>query len=425
MCVFYSLASFLGGLSVGLFFVYLIYLKIGKLQSELTRLNLANKELAVKNELLEKELSYLEDRGAKLESKLNSIVSELKDLSASTLERYISYLKDFGTSVLGDKLAEAQKVVHAHENEVKRVIKPLEERLSELRSLVEMFKIEGEKNFGSIESFLRSVNNYLLRLEKEKQELVKALKRPEIRGRWGEIHLQNAVELAGMEKFCDFITQPVLENNMRPDLMIKLPGNKVVVVDSKVPLDAYFDAIEEVDTKLKEEKIKKHIKQIKSHISSLASKKYWKLVGSPEFVVMYIPLESCFRVAVEKEPELIEFGIKQGVLVCGPVNLVALLKTVYISWQRERVTEYAQEIEKLGTVLYERILYFLNLWAKLGESIKKSVDIYNKGCGTLQARVLPSLKKMKNVQRSNESPVPPVSIDVTVRGDFLEDDGIG
>src|SRR3954447_19986203 len=234
-------------------------------------------------------------------------------------------------------------------------------------------------------------------LRKEAGSLVTALRSPHIRGGWGELQLKRVVELAGMVPRCDFVEQASARDDdgrlLRPDLVVKLPGGKNIVVDSKTPLEAYLDASAAENDDERRAHLVRHSKLVREHMLKLGQKRYWQqFEPTPEFVVMFID-EGLFRAALDQDPSLFETGVDAGVVIASPATLIALLRTVAYCWQQETVAESAREVNRLGRELYERLGVFAGHFAKVGRALDSAIDTYNKAVGSFETRVLVSARK--------------------------------
>lgn len=249
--------------------------------------------------------------------------------------------------------------------------------------------------FKQIEMLMRTESD----LRKETAQLSGALRSPPVRGAWGQIHLRRVVELAGLLNRCDFSEQTSHEQDgkiLRPDLIIHLPEGRHIIIDAKTPLNAYLDALEVEDESQRRRLLEGHVAQVRKHIRDLAQKEYWKRFElSPEFVILYLPAESFFSTALQIDPELIEVGAEQNVIIATPTTLIAILRTIAHSWKQEAISKNAEQIALLGQELYERLGVLSDHWEKLGRALTTAVDSYNQAMGSYESRVLVAARKLK------------------------------
>jgi DNA recombination protein RmuC len=286
------------------------------------------------------------------------------------------------------------------------MLNPLKENLNKHQDLTRELKESTKEIFGRLSSSIEDLKSSQESLKKETTSLVSALKAPKIRGRWGEIGLKRLVEFSGMSKYCDFVEQEskdTEDGRLRPDMIISLPGERRVIVDSKVPLNTYLESIETDDETKKKELLKKHSQNVRTHMNALSDKQYWaEFAQSADFVVLYIEVEPAFGAALSLDPYIITDALNKKIVFATPTTLLTLLRTIAYTWKQQSVTQNAIEIYKTGQELYDRISVFVEHLNGVGRGLRSAIDSYNNAVGSLESRVLVSTKKLKELGATTE-----------------------
>jgi DNA recombination protein RmuC len=304
--------------------------------------------------------------------------------------------------------------------EMKGIVKPVQEKLGRMQDEIGRLERERRQAQGELAQMVRQLGDGVGTLRQETGNLVSALKRPATRGSWGEIQLRNVVEMAGMVSHCDFVEQSTIqtgEGALRPDMLVRLPGGKLVVVDSKVPLDAYLSALEASGEDDRELHTARHARQTREHIAKLASKGYQRQFDStPEFVVMFVPSDGIYQAALAQDPALIEYGVQQQVLMATPTTLIGLLWAVHYGWRQELIAQSAREIADSARELHSRLGRFVEPFAKVGRQLDSAVGAYNEAIGSFEHRVIPQVRKIEQAGAASERKVlAPDAVEITAR----------
>ncbi len=328
----------------------------------------------------------------------------LKTLSNQALYDNSRAFMDMAQSHFNGYVREARQDFKAKGDEIRNAVDPVHRVLDKYEQRLGMMEKERERAYGAISRHLAEMTQTQHHLYMETGNLVKALRVPHVRGRWGEMTLKRAAELSGMVEHCDFFEQAAAghgKGTLRPDMVVQLPGNRNIIVDAKVPLMAYLEALETQDTGKQKECLNTHASQVLAHISNLSSKKYSAaFTPSPEFVVLFIPGENFFSAALSARPDLIDKGIDQGVVLATPTTLIALLKTVSYAWVQQKGYENAQEIQALGSELLTRLSTMAGHMNRLGRDIEKTAATFNRTVGAMENRVMTSARKLDRLSVS-------------------------
>ena len=313
----------------------------------------------------------------------------LKSNSSEFLKLAEANLKQFQTHAEGD-LSQRQKAVEG-------LVKPIQQALEKNEKQVREMERERQQAFGSLSQHMKTMTESHHLLQGETRNLVQALRRPEVRGQWGELTLKRLVELAGMAEHCDFYQQESIQTDeglLRPDMIVRMSDDREIVIDAKTSLDAYLSAIEAKDDQQRNQHLERHARKVRERVRELASKNYWQqFPKSPEFVVLFIPGDQFLSSALETDPDILEDAMADKVILATPTSLVALLRTLAYGWRQKVLAENAEQIRKIGEDFYDRLIKFSDHLAKVGRSLNSSVESYNKAVGSFDSRVLPGVRR--------------------------------
>ena len=338
------------------------------------------------------------------------LTERFKALSHDALQANTQSFVEYAKAQLERTQEVAKAELDARSTAIDVLVAPLREALEKVDGKLAELDQSRERAQGALGAQLRALAESQDALRQQTERLVGALRAPNTRGRWGEVQLRRVVELAGMVDRCDFTEQTRVDvegGSLRPDLVVHLPGEKQVVVDSKVPLQAYLDAHQETDEATKQSRLAAHAADVRRHVRRLSEKGYAaQFESAPEFVVMFMPGEAFLFAALEKDPELIEFGATQNVILATPTTLIALLRAVAYGWRQEQVAKNARDIQALGRELHDRLLTVVKHLGNLGQRLGASVDAYNSAISSLESRALVTARKFRELGAGGESDIP-------------------
>ena len=376
------------GIVLGAFGAYVIaWSRRRGLEQDIDRLQRHVKELD----------SVRSDRDNAIDAATDRLAAAFSELASQSLKANSDTFLKLAEQNLGVHQERAKRELGDREKAIEGLVKPLQDALSQSRQQISALEKARSEAYGDIRAQLHTMQQSQSSLAQETQNLVNALRRPEVRGRWGEITLRRLVELAGMVEHCDFQEQVHTSNEdqiIRPDMIVRMPDNRELVVDVKTPLDAYLEAAEAKNDEQRQLALARHARNVRDHVRSLSRKSYWEQFDrSPEFVILFIPGDQFLSAALNENPDLIEQALAQQIILATPTSFVALLKAVAYGWWQLALAENAQEIRKLAEDLYGRLGVFVGHLNKVGRQLASSVDNYNRAVGSLERKVLPGARK--------------------------------
>ena len=339
--------------------------------------------------------------------RLSGVFSQLADQHLSShSEMFLKLAKES----LGTHHERAKGELAAREQAVEALVRPIRDALLRTENQINALEKSRQTAYGTIKAQLEAMAAGQRTLSTETRNLVNALRRPEVRGQWGEITLRRLVELAGMVEHCDFVTQAhqaTEQGPIRPDLIIHMPDRRRVVVDVKTPLDAYLDATQTEDEEARRKALARHATKVQERIRELASKAYWsQFEDSPDFVILFIPGDQFLSAALAEKPTLLDDALRQQIILATPTSFVALLKAIAYGWQQLEVAENATEIRKLAVQLYERLTTFASHLSNVGKELGSSVQAFNKAVGSLERMVMPAARRFTELGVNPKQPLP-------------------
>jgi DNA recombination protein RmuC len=399
--VFASLAALLLGLLLG----YLTaQLRVGR------RLQQLQIELETERVRREAQIKQETDRSALARDSETQLRAAFESVASDSLRSNSEIFLQLAREVLGREQIVAQGALKEREVAIAQMVDPLRAAIEKTEAQVQSLERERRDAFSTLRTQIEGLATSHVQLQRETRNLVTALRRPEVRGRWGEMTLRRVVELAGLSEHCDFTEQMHLvaeEGALRPDMVVHMPDSRDLVVDVKTPLDAYLEALDSATDEGRQLALKRHAQQVETRVRHLGSKSYWaQFANSPEFAVLFLPGDQFLGAALAERPELLEIALKQGVIIATPSTLIALLKAVALGWRQSAVAQNAVVIRELGQELYRRLGNFTGHLGRLGQRLGAAVEAYNSAVGSLERQVLPQARRFTELGVTADEPLP-------------------
>ena len=381
--------------------------EISQLRSDLSNEKLARTEAITR---LDASRKSFEEQKLLLESMKKEMTDTFNALSSAALKSSSEDFLRLASEHLGKVVSETKGRLGEHQAAIDGLVKPLQDALKKYEEQINSIEAKRRQDYGGIEEKIMMLAATHQQLQRETSSLVTALRKPQVSGSWGQLSLRRAAELAGMTAYCDFFEQVSVNTEtgrLRPDMIVRLPNGREIVVDVKAPVDAYLNAMSASSEEERQKTLSNYVSQVRGHMNALSAKSYWdQFSKSPEIVVMYLPGESFFSAALEYDHKLIEDSSLKKVILATPTTFIALLKAIAYGWQQEQITENAQKISMLGKELYERV----NVWVKhvneIGKALGRAIEAYERARGSMETRVLPSVRRFKELGVTGGEDIP-------------------
>jgi len=395
-----------GALSAGILIAWLITraVLITKIRAKAAEIE----DLTRKNSFLEANISAQEKS---LEEVKDAMLNTFKAAASDALLQNNMQFLNLAKPQLESQVNASKSDLDQRKVAIEDMLKPVKEAIDSYKVKIEQLEVGSSKTFGEISKTLSDLQKTHISLQKETGALVNALRNPRVRGRWGEIGLKRVVEFSGMSAHCDFIEQAYREgedSTMKPDMIINLPGNGHVVVDSKLPLDAYLEALETDDEQARSRLFDKHARDLRDHVNKLSKKQYWsQFENTPDFVVLYMEVESAFNVALMTDKTLLQDAMNNKIILTTPTTLIVVLKSVAMSWQQHNITENAVQIMNAAMDLYSRVSVFADHFEKVGSGLKTALKGFNDAAGSWESRIIPAGRKLEQLKATDNKGILP------------------